>query len=109
MNTDKQEWLKKRLDDITSTEVSALFGLSPYSTEFELWHRKKSREVVELASNERMVWGSRLESAIAGGIASDQGWEVSPPAARQPVLARVPLSYRHFFVFGRGAFAHCVE
>lgn len=78
MNTDKQEWLKKRLDDITSTEVSALFGLSPYATEFELWHRKKSREVVELASNERMTWGSRLESAIAGGIASDQGWDVVP-------------------------------
>lgn len=78
MNIDKKTWLEKRLNDVTSTEVSALFGLSPYATEFELWHRKKARTIVEIDENERMRWGSRLESAIASGIAADNGWNVEP-------------------------------
>jgi putative phage-type endonuclease len=71
-----QEWLGMRSHDITSTEVSALFGLSPYLTEFELWHRKKNREIVSIEANERMRWGNRLESAIAEGAAEDHGWKV---------------------------------
>lgn len=74
----KSDWLSMRVKDITSTEVSALFGISPYLTEFELWHRKKDNVVVEIDENERMKWGTRLESAIAEGIGADQGWEVTP-------------------------------
>jgi putative phage-type endonuclease len=76
--TDRQHWLAERVKDVTSTEVSALFGLSPYLTEFELWHRKRSAEVVEIADNERMKWGRRLESAIAAGAAEDNGWAIEP-------------------------------
>ena len=32
--TDKQSWLENRLLDVTSTEVSALFDMNPYQTEF---------------------------------------------------------------------------
>lgn len=71
----KEEWLQLRLQDVTSTEVSALFGLNPYMTEFELWHRKKNQEIIQFEENERMRWGNRLENAIALGIAEDQGWE----------------------------------
>jgi putative phage-type endonuclease len=74
--TDKQHWLAERAQDITSTEVSALFGLSPYMTEFELWHRKKDSVIVEIADNERMRWGRRLESAIAEGAAEDNNWRI---------------------------------
>jgi len=74
----KEDWLKLRAQDITSTEVSALFGASPYMTLFELWHRKKNAEVVTLDENERMKWGTRLQKAIAEGIAADHGWKVSP-------------------------------
>lgn len=70
------EWLTMRREDITSTEVSALFDCSPYITKFELWHRKKNAVEVEFKGNERVVWGQRLESAIAEGIAQDENWTI---------------------------------
>lgn len=76
--TDRQHWLSLRLQDVTSTEVSALFGLNPYMTKFELWHRKKAQEVVEFEANDRMKWGDRLEPVIAHGVAEDYGWTVHP-------------------------------
>lgn len=72
------EWLQLRTQDVTSTEVSALFGLSPYKTEFELYHEKRDGQVVKIKPSERMKWGSRLESAIAYGVAEDQMWKVQP-------------------------------
>ena len=39
--TNKQDWLEYRLLDVTSTEVSALFNVNPYQTEFELYNQKK--------------------------------------------------------------------
>jgi putative phage-type endonuclease len=71
-------WLSLRTQDLTSTDVAALFGLSPYKTPFELWHEKKAAEVVRIADNDRMWWGRRLESAVAQGIADKQGWAVRP-------------------------------
>lgn len=72
-----EEWLKLRTKDITSTESAALFGLSPYVTPFELWHRKKAGNIVELEPNERMKWGTRLQDSIAAGIAADEKWVIS--------------------------------
>lgn len=72
----REHWLKLRSLDVTSTEVAALFGISPYLTEFELWHQKKAGLVVELEESGRMKWGSRLQDAIAQGIATDNGWDV---------------------------------
>jgi putative phage-type endonuclease len=72
----EREWLQLRTKDITSTEAAALFGLSPYVTPFELWHRKKAGNIVELEPNERMKWGTRLQDSIALGIAEDQAWKV---------------------------------
>ena len=74
----KTEWLKLRTKDITSTEVPALFGISPYVTHFELWHRKKSGEIVEHSGNERTEWGKRLEASIAHGVAETYGFEIRP-------------------------------
>lgn len=73
---DEQTWKQIRTKYVTSTEISALFGLSPYLTEFELWHKKKSQEVHEIEPNERMKWGTRLQEAIAQGIATDNGWQI---------------------------------
>jgi putative phage-type endonuclease len=72
----RKEWLDLRMHDVTSTEVAALFNISPYATEFELWYRKKAETVVELDGNERMRWGERLQDAIANGIAEDYGWDI---------------------------------
>ena len=68
------DWLQLRTKDITSTEVSCLFGCSPYSTKFELWHRKKFGAIVQLKENERMFWGTKLQDAIATSIAEEQCW-----------------------------------
>lgn len=75
---DEAHWHAMRAQDLTSTDIAALFGLSPYKTAYELWHEKKSGEPVKIAQNDRMRWGNRLESAVAYGIAEDQGWTVRP-------------------------------
>lgn len=71
-----EHWHALRAMDITSTEIAALFGINPYMTKFELWHRKKNQTIVQIEQNERMKWGTRLEDAIARGIGEDQGWKV---------------------------------
>lgn len=76
--TSESEWLDLRKQDITSTESSALFGASPYVTAFELYHRKLGNLESTFSANPRMIWGSRLESAIAYGIAEDNGWTIEP-------------------------------
>lgn len=74
----QEHWLELRKKDVTSTESAALFGMSPYLTHFDLWHRKRTGIVPEFKTNDRMAWGNRLEAAIAYGIAEEQGWEVKP-------------------------------
>lgn len=98
-----EEWLKLRSKDITSTDAAALFGLSPYITPFELWHRKKKGDVVEIEPNERMKWGTRLQDSIALGIAEDQKWEVQrrPGYERLPEL-RVGASFDFTILAGDG-------
>lgn len=75
---DHEHWLALRAQDLTSTDIAALFGMSPYKTRFELWHEKRSGEVVRIAQNDRMTWGTRLEASIAEGIAEDRGWAIRP-------------------------------
>jgi putative phage-type endonuclease len=72
----RDHWLELRTRDLTSTETPALFGCSPYITEFELAHRKRQGVVVKIEESERMKWGNRLQDAIAYGIAEDQGWTI---------------------------------
>lgn len=74
----QEHWLELRKKDVTSTESACLFGESPYMTHFDLWHRKRTGVVPEFKANERVLWGQRLESAIAYGIAEEQGWDVKP-------------------------------
>jgi len=62
---DESEWLKLRHQNINSTESPALFGLSPYSTEFELYHRKKANEPYGISDNFRMKVGRLIEPVIA--------------------------------------------
>ncbi len=69
-----KHWHQLRSLDVTSTEVAALFGLSPYMTEFELWHRHRDASVVSIDQTERMVWGNRLQEVIAIGICVDNNW-----------------------------------
>lgn len=71
-------WLDLRKPNINSTEISALFGVCPYMTEFDLWHRKKGNYDPEFKGNSRLNWGRRFEPVVADGIAEDEGWTVEP-------------------------------
>jgi putative phage-type endonuclease len=74
----EEHWLALRTVDLTSTDISALFGLSPYKTAFELYWEKKSGDRAPFNDNERVRWGRRLEATVANGIAEDQGWMIRP-------------------------------
>lgn len=69
----REDWLALRHKYVSSTEVAALFGLSPYLTAFELATIKKAEVPDDRESNERMEWGIRLQNAIARGIAERYG------------------------------------
>src|SRR3990167_2101863 len=73
---DEAHWLAMRREVVTSTEISSLFGLSPYCTEFELFHRKKENLEVEFDPNARVIWGMRLQKSIADGVAEDNGFKI---------------------------------
>lgn len=73
----REQWLAERVKDVTSTEVSALYGLSPYMTEFELFHQKRDKVIVSIQDTDRMKWGRRLEAPIAHGVAEDMGWDIA--------------------------------
>lgn len=72
----RDEWLKMRRLDITSTDCAAMFGLSPYKTPLQLWLKLHTDLDDSIEETERMRWGTRLESAIAHGIAEDRGWRI---------------------------------
>lgn len=69
-------WHKLRKPDITATSAASLFGVSPYQTPFELFHRMAGTIEVVFEETERMKWGKRLQNAIALGVCEDHGWEI---------------------------------
>ncbi len=74
--TSQQHWLELRTKVLTSTDIAALFGISPYLTAFELWHRKKGGYQVEFEPNQRMKLGTALQDAIAEYAGKENGWAI---------------------------------
>lgn len=74
----REDWLAMRAQDVTSTEASALFGLSPYETLFELWHRKKAGITSSIDDNERMQAGRHIEPAIASLVSERYALVAAP-------------------------------
>lgn len=72
----EQHWHQLRAENVGASEVAALFGLSPYISRFTLWHQKAGRIATPDFDSERIKWGTRLETAIAHGIAEDQLWKI---------------------------------
>lgn len=87
---DEAHWLDLRRQDITSTQSAALFGLSPYVTRFELYHLHRNGIEVPFVATDRTGKGKRMEWAIAGEAALQEGWSglkplkdyIRDPAAR---------------------------
>jgi putative phage-type endonuclease len=100
-HSSKSEWLADRAKDVTSTETAALFGMSPYSTEVELFARKLTGDVVEIKDNPRMMAGRCLEPGIANMASEVLGCEVSPfkVYARDPDL-RIGSSFDYEIASG---------
>lgn len=72
-------WLADRRKFTTSTEAAALFGQGAYvKTEYELYCLKAGLVTNDFEGNQRTVWGQRLESVIAYGVAEDLGLIVEP-------------------------------
>lgn len=72
----REQWLALRRGYVSSTEAAALFGMSPYSTAFELAAVKRSPELDTFEGNERTEWGVALQLAVAKKIAADYGVKV---------------------------------
>lgn len=70
----EQKWLEVKSKDITSTEVSALLGVSPYKTRFRLWQEKAGHIESDFEDSPFTRWGRRLQIPVALGIADDMGW-----------------------------------
>ena len=70
----RADWLSYRKPDITSTDTAALFGLSPYKTKFELYHKHASGIALDFKENDRMRKGNALEAGIAELAAEQEGW-----------------------------------
>lgn len=69
-------WHRLRAGDVTATAAAALYGVSPYMTPFDLFHRLAGNVEVVFEENDRMLWGKRLQNAIALGICQDNGWRI---------------------------------
>lgn len=74
--TAEQVWKRLRRNDITSTESSALFDMSPYATRFQLFEQKKRMEIVEIDENIRMRLGKKFERYTAEVIAEENGIKI---------------------------------
>lgn len=71
----RDEWLQIRRAHISSTESAALFGLSKYSTAFELAVRKRDN-LGDDADNTRSQWGTLMQATIAKRFAEERGLKV---------------------------------
>ncbi len=75
--TNEKEWLaaRKKFNDITSTELAALMGMSDYKSRLKLWMIKAGKMEDDFVETRYTKWGKRLQLAIGQGIAEDEGWE----------------------------------
>lgn len=77
-HTTDEAWLALRRTAVNSTESPALFGLSPYATTYEVWHRKRGTLPDDFGDNDRMQAGRHIEPAIASLVAERYGVVVEP-------------------------------
>jgi len=67
---------------VSSSEVAALFGRSPYMTRWMLYHRMRGAKVEE-PENARMSWGTKMEPLILEQAAEELALRVIPNYGRR--------------------------
>lgn len=76
---DRESWLRRRKQDITASEIGAVFGLHPYKTPLQLWADKTS-ELIENVDNAAMRRGRWLEDAVIAACRDQHpDWEITKP------------------------------
>ena len=74
---DQSHWHEIRAQHIGGSEVSALFGLSPFTTQWQLWMEKAGKLPPEdLSGNKAVQAGTFLESGIANWAAHRWGMTI---------------------------------
>lgn len=71
----ESDWLNARKQDITSTEVAAMLGMSAYKTRLKLWMIKSGKMEDDFIETKPTIWGRRFQNAIGAGICEDEGWQ----------------------------------
>lgn len=74
----RTKWLATRARNISSSEVGALFGLSPYMTALELYALKKGLVEDGFVDNDRAAAGRFLEAGIAAWASQKFGFKAKP-------------------------------
>lgn len=90
----EKQWLAMREPNLNSTDVAALYGLSPYTTEFELFHQKKGSLEDNFVPSQRTIIGQAVEAGIAKAFTKLHGVRTAPfkPYIRDEAL-RVGSSF----------------
>jgi putative phage-type endonuclease len=78
LERNREKWLATRARNINSSEVGALFGLSPYMTPLELFALKTGQIEDSFTPNDRTIGGQFLEPAIAAWAQEKFGFKAKP-------------------------------
>lgn len=74
---DRHAWLEARREDVTASDASALLGIHPYKTAFDLWAEKTGRKP-EAEENKVLRRGRILEYAAIDMLREDYpDWEIT--------------------------------
>ena len=80
--TDEKEWLEKRKNYVTSTEVASLYGVQPaYApTAFELWHIKRGNITPpDISNDDFIMFGKLMEPVVVEMIKrQNPDWIIEP-------------------------------
>jgi len=77
--TSESEWLEWRRQDVTASDVAALFGLHPYKTLLELWAEKSGVDLGREKETAAMRRGRILEPSVAAAVAIERPkWTLTP-------------------------------
>ena len=77
--TDRESWLQMRRQDVTASDVGAVFGLHPYRTPLALW-TEKTTPLAPDAENAAMRRGRWLEDAVVAACREHHpDWTLTKP------------------------------
>lgn len=75
----RTEWLERRKQDVTASEIAAVFGLHPYKTPLQLW-ADKTGVGLEVEENAAMRRGRWLEDAVIAACKDNHpDWDIEKP------------------------------